>query len=320
METSVTKKFFQKDSLPLEIHPHLHRHAPAQIDKYGPLEIASPFKQFGVARSVSKNPHNSMSQCHNEESERLEYSVTGRGLFLTATLVTIIAVLAVLTSCATGEDGQPGQSGSQGQPGPTGAAGPSGPVGPQGPPGPTGSIGETGPAGPRGPSGPPGPQGPQGPPGNAPNLSDEVIWPELRIDVTVSSNCAELILNEVEYQGTTTAIDRQREALEYLLQQPASYMSDRHIDRIRNWMGQSDRLDRVCNDEREALELFYQARYDNPMGRWRANGIQAYWYCAYPDDDLLGGGSMGDIWHDSEDCAAVEEWIPPSWIPTEEQR
>ena len=236
-----------------------------------------------------------------------------KGLFLTATLVSVLAVLTVLTSCSTGEEGQLGQTGSQGPPGPTGATGPTGPAGPQGPLGPAGPTGETGPAGPRGPSGPPGPQGPQGPPGSMPDLSDEVIWPELRIDVSISSRCIERILDTVEYQGTAAAIERQRDSLEYLLKQPARYMSDSHIDRIRNWMGQSDSLERVCNDERETLDAFRQARNRNPMGQWRARALEEYWYCAYPDDELLGDYKSVD------DCGVVEQWIPPSWIPAQER-
>ena len=250
--------------------------------------------------------------------------MTRKAPFVTA-LTLILASLAILTiiaACEPESNGQSGPAGSQGPTGPAGSMGPSGPVGPagsQGQQGPSGPVGPVGPAGPQGEQGPPGPQGTSGPPGDAPDLSDEVIWPELRIDVTISSRCVELILDTVEYQGTAAAVERQRESLEYLLKQPASYMSDRHIDRIRNWMGQTDALNRVCGDEREALELFYEARYNNPMGHWRANGIQSYWYCAYPDDDLLGDDYGGDLWNDSEDCAIVEQWIPPSWIPAEER-
>ncbi len=250
--------------------------------------------------------------------------MTSKALFA-STVTIVLASLALLTflvACEPETEGSQGQTGPQGQEGSVGPQGPAGPEGPTGPQGPPGSQGPEGPEGPQGQEGPPRPsgaQGPPGPPGDAPDLSDEVIWPELRIDVTISSRCAERILDTVEYQGTTAAVERQRESLEYLLKQPASYMSDRHIDRIRNWMGQTDALNRVCGDEREALELFYEARYNNPMGRWRANGIQSYWYCAYPDDDLLGDDYGGDLWNDSEDCATVEQWIPPSWIPEEER-
>ena len=73
-----------------------------------------------------------------------------------------------------------------------------------------------------------------------------------------------------------------------------------------------------CETQLEALHLFWRARYDNPMGRWREHGLQAYWHCAYPDDDLLGGDYSSDLWNDTEECAIVERWIPPTWIPAEE--
>ena len=173
--------------------------------------------------------------------------------------------------------------------------------------------------GPRGPAGPQGPPGPAGPSSDEFSIYDDVLWPELRIEVTLSTRCVALILDEVKYQGTATAKERQRTELEYLLAQPSSLMTDHHIDRIRNWMEQINDRSRACRDNRDALEIFSEARNNNPMGRWRAEGLQAYWHCSYPDDDLLGGGHMGDIWNDSENCGAVEQWIPPSWIPAEER-
>ena len=179
--------------------------------------------------------------------------------------------------------------------------------------------GPQGATGPLGPQGPPGPSGQAISTGDASVISDEILWPELRIEVTLSTRCVALILDEVKYQGTASAKERQRQELEYLLAQRSRFLTDHHINRIRNWMEQINDRSRSCRDNRDALELFSEARNNNPMGRWRAQGLQAYWHCSYPDDDLLGGGHMGDIWNDSENCGAVEQWIPPSWIPAEDR-
>ena len=241
---------------------------------------------------------------------------------ITAAVIFVIAAAVLffmVSSCDPGQEGSTGPAGETGRTGKAGPAGETGARGPEGPPGETGQTGQAGPAGETGPRGPEGPPGPARPPGDAADLSDEVIWPELRIDVTISTRCAERILDTYEFEGTTTAIERQKRSLEYLLAQPARYMADWHIDRIRDWMGRTDSVQRACEDDREALQLFYRARDNNPMGNSRADGLQAYWYCAYPDDDLLGGDYGGDLWNDSEDCSTVEQWIPPSWIPPEER-
>ena len=183
------------------------------------------------------------------------------------------------------------------------------------------------------------------------------IWPELRIDVTVSGRCADRIRAIVEYQGTAAAVERQRERLDFLLAQPAMYMTNWHIQRILDWMGQVANDGPECDGQQDALRLFGGTRYDNPMGRWRERGLQAYWRCAYPDDYLLGGEVTREVpvevevvverevikevkvpgetvvvekevikevqvpggTVDAEHCAAVERWIPPSWIPAEER-
>lgn len=150
-------------------------------------------------------------------------------------------------------------------------------------------------------------------------MSEVETWPELRIDVTISQRCADRIRETVEYQGTATAVERQRKRLDFLLVQPARYMSNRHIERILNWMEQVANEGPACDEQQDALRLFWRARSHNPMGQWREDALRAYWSCAYPDDELLGGGYSSDLWNNAEDCATVERWIPPSWIPATER-
>ena len=95
-------------------------------------------------------------------------------------------------------------------------------------------------------------------------------------------------------------------------------MTNWHIELILDWMERVDDEIPDCDDTEQALRLFWQARYNNPMGQWREYSLRDYWHCAYPDDDLLGGSGSG-YWNDTEDCATVERWIPPSWIPAEER-
>ena len=118
---------------------------------------------------------------------------------ITAAVIFVIAAAVLFFMVSSCDPGQEGSTGPAGETGRTGQAGETGPRGPEGPPGETGPAGETGP---RGPEGPP---GPARPPGEAADLSDAVIWPELRIDVTMSTRCAERILDTYEFEGTTTA-------------------------------------------------------------------------------------------------------------------
>ena len=168
-----------------------------------------------------------------------------------------------------------------------GTAGPQGPEGPAGPPGSVGSQGEQGLAGPDGDTGPQGPPGAmgrrgpagevgqQGPPGldGLPGLSEEVIWPELRFDMTVSQGCAEQIMETIEYRGTDVSIKAAKESLEYLFRQSARYMTDSQIGTMLGWMEQQlcrGALDRhglqECNGDSEGLKAFRSIRSRQPYG------------------------------------------------------
>ena len=242
----------------------------------------------------------------------LEHTVTHKGTFEEVAMLAIaaLALVFVLSACGSRSVGPTGPVGPTGSAGSPGATGPEGPAGPTGPEGPTGPVG---------PPGPLVPTGSAGPSGESSAVSEIEMWPELRIDVTISQRCADRIRAIVEYQGTATAVERQRKRLDFLLVQPTRYMSNRHIERIRNWMEQVANDGPVCDEQHEELRLFWRARDHNPMGTWRERALRAYWSCAYPDDDVLGGDYSGDLWNNAEDCAAVERWIPPSWIPAEER-
>jgi len=216
-------------------------------------------------------------------------------------LVVILVACATLSGCGEGSAAQSGPEGPAGPPGPVGLQGeqgPTGPAGDTGPQGPPGAMGQRGPAGEIGPQGPPGLDGP-------PGLSEEVIWPELRFDMTVSPECAGRILETIEYRGTDSEIKQQQAAFEYLFQLPARYMTDSHIDRIRNWMEEYDENDKQlrespdCISDYETLESFRDVRADNPMGQWREDVLDDWWRCA----------------QDPDDCSDVLKAVPPTWFP-----
>ena len=222
--------------------------------------------------------------------------------------VLILAVILVACSTLWGCGG-----GTAGPQGPEGPAGPPGPVGSQGEQGPDGPAGDTGPQGPLGAMGrrgPAGEVGQQGPPGldGLPGLSEEVIWPELRFAMTVSTDCAEQIMETIEYSGTDGSIKQQKESLEYLFQQSARYMTDSQIGTILRWMEQNyvASLDRhglqECNGDSEDLKAFRSIRADNPMGQWREDVLVEWWRCAKAPDD----------------CSEVLKAVPLSWFPAEE--
>ena len=219
--------------------------------------------------------------------------------------VLILAVILVACSTLWGCGG-----GTAGPQGPEGPAGPPGPVGSQGEQGPDGPAGDTGPQGPLGAMGrrgPAGEVGQQGPPGldGLPGLSEEVIWPELRFDMTVSQGCAERILETIEYRGTDSEIKQQQAAFEYLFQLPARYMTDSLINRIRDWMEERDEHEKPlkeypdCISDYETLEAFRDVRADNPMGRWREDVLDDWWRCAQEPDD----------------CSDVLKAVSISWFP-----
>ena len=222
--------------------------------------------------------------------------------------VLILAVILVACSTLWGCGG-----GTAGPQGPEGPAGPPGPVGSQGEQGPDGPAGDTGPQGPLGAMGrrgPAGEVGQQGPPGldGLPGLSEEVIWPELRFDMTVSTDCAEQIMETIEYSGTDGSIKQQKESLEYLFQQSARYMTDSQIGTMLGWMennyveGRDRHGLQECNGDSEDMKAFRSIRADNPMGQWREHVLEEWWRCAERPDD----------------CSDVLKAVPLSWFPAEE--
>lgn len=222
----------------------------------------------------------------------------------TLILAAILVASAAMWACSGGN------AGPQGPEGPTGPVGPQGEHGLPGPKGPVGDAGPQGPPGAVGPRGPVGEVGPQGPPGldGLPSLSEEVIWPELRFDMTVSQTCAERILETIEYSGTDSEIKQRQAVLEYLFHLPARFMTDSHISRIRDWMYGTDEHEKQlkeypdCSGDYESLESFQNVRSNNPMGQWREDVVEHWWRCAQEMDN----------------CPEVLKAVPQSWFPAEE--
>ena len=181
-------------------------------------------------------------------------------------------------------------------------AGCTGAPGPQGPPGPPGPAGERGLQG---------EQGIQGPDGSAISVDALAVWPELALDFSFGERCADHILANVEYYGTQQEIDVERRRWESRLSLPVRYLGSRDVGALRSRLDRSDSapLSYPCRSEARSLDSFYQVRYDNPMGSWRANVLERYWWCHWTDQR----GDLSD--HDALSCRSLMEWIPEDWVP-----
>ncbi len=174
-----------------------------------------------------------------------------------------------------------------------------GPAGPPGPAGPQGESGDAGPQGERGPQGEPGPQGVRGFPGTQGEqgsqgeagasgllggLTEQELFPELRLDHTIDEDCADIVRSSYEYRGTAEEIEQERKALDFLLDLPTRYMTDNHIDRLRTRM----RNIQQCDSSEVALGAFHEVRRDNPMSQWRVWVLGMYWRdCTFPNEVRL---------------------------------
>ena len=221
-------------------------------------------------------------------------------------MICLSAISLMLSFASCNSTDNPGATGLPGPQGPAGATGVPGQPGHTGVPGPQGPAGATGVPGPQGHAGATGVPGPQGPSGNTMD-----IYPELHLDFTLDEVCASRIRDNIEYSGTSAEIEEQKNSANFLLALPTRYMSYSHISLIRDRINYLPNETRVCDRSYEALESFQEVRERNPMGRWRASALEAYWRCQFPGDRwLANSSSLND-----DECASLMRWLPVSWIP-----
>ena len=147
--------------------------------------------------------------------------------------------------------------------------------------------------------------------GSPGGLTEQDLFPELRLDYTIDEDCADIIRSSYEYRGTAEEIEQERKALDFLLDLPTRYMTDNHIARLRTRM----RDIQECESSKVALDAFYSVRRSSPMGYWREDILHRYWYhCAYPGGSFrLLDNSYGG--YNEEVCNPLLSWMPESWKP-----
>lgn len=150
------------------------------------------------------------------------------------------------------------------------------------------------------------------------NLAPSDIWPELSLDFTIDPSCKDYILGYIEYRGTEDEIARDRERWESWLSRPVRFIHENGIRAIYDAIGHANNINDLDHDEGPCaqdyirLGLFNEIRASNPMGQWRDYALARYWNCR--QTPYVQPNGTPDIYHIRE-CAALEAWLPESWIP-----